>query len=119
MHSAIPAGPTLLESPRVTDELADLKQRHERLKLLYDMSNTLHSSLDAQEALRLVVGEAVRLTRASSGSVALLSPTSSSLIIAASHGLPAEALELSLPVTHGVTGWVARHGKTARIADVR
>ena len=118
-HSAIPSAPTLLQSPRVTDELAELKQRHERLKLLYDMSNTLHSSLDAQEALRLVVGEAVRLTRASSGSVALLNPTSNSLIIAASHGLPAEALELTLPVTHGVTGWVARHGKAVRLSDVR
>ncbi len=61
----------------------------------------------------------MRLTRASSGSVALLNPTSNALIIAASHGLPEEALELTLPVSEGLTGWVARHGKAARVADVR
>ena len=52
----------------VMDELADLKKRFERLKLLYDVSNTIHSSLDAQEALQLIVDEAVRLTQASSAS---------------------------------------------------
>ncbi len=103
----------------MNDELAELRQRYERLKLLYDVSVTLHSSLDAQEALGLIVTEAVRLTHASSGSVALLNPTSNSLIIAASHGLPEEALELTLPVSEGVTGWVARHGKAVRVADVR
>lgn len=103
----------------MTDELSELKQRYERLKLLYDVSNTLHSSLDAQEALRLIVTEAVRLTRASSGSVALLNPTSNSLIIAASHGLPADALNLALPTGQGITGWVARHGRAARVPDVR
>ncbi|HTD65197.1 MAG TPA: GAF domain-containing protein [Candidatus Limnocylindria bacterium] len=103
----------------MTDELTELRQRHERLKLLYDVSNTLHSSLDAQEALRLIVSEAVRLTRANSGSVALFNPTSNSLTIEASHGLPPEALALSMPVSVGITGWVARHGKSARVANVR
>lgn len=103
----------------MSDELAELKQRYERLKLLYDVSNALHSSLDAQEALRIIVTEAVRLTRANSGSVALLNPTSNSLIIAASDGLPVEALDLALPVSEGITGWVARHGKAVRVPDVR
>ena len=103
----------------MNDELAELRQRYERLKLLYDVSMTLHSSLDAQEALQLIVTEAVRLTRASSGSVALLNPTSNALVIAASHGLPEEAMELALPVTEGLTGWVARQGKSVRVSDVR
>ena len=103
----------------MTDELAELQQRHERLKLLYDVSTTLHSSLDAQEALLLIVSEAVRLTRASSGSVALLNATSNSLTIEASHGLPEEALDLSMSVSEGITGWVVRHGQAARVADVR
>jgi len=70
------------------DELADLKKRFERLKLLYDVSNTIHSSLDAQETLQLIVGEAVRLTQASSGSVALIDPTANVINIEASHGYP-------------------------------
>ena len=103
----------------VIDELAELKQRHERLRLLYDVSNTLHASLDAQEALRRIVDEAVRLTRATSGSVALLSPTSNLLTIEASRGLPVSALELHLSVNQGITGWVARHGRSALVGDVR
>jgi GAF domain-containing protein len=70
------------------DELADLKKRFERLKLLYDVSNTIHSSLDAQEALGLIVDEAVRLTQATSGSVALIDPTLNLISIEAAHGLP-------------------------------
>jgi signal transduction histidine kinase len=101
------------------NELAGLKERYERLKLLYDVSNVLHSSLDPQEALQRIVEEAVRLTRASSGSVALVNPTSQTLDIEAAHGLPAGAAQLKLRVGDGITGWVARHGVPARIADVR
>jgi signal transduction histidine kinase len=61
----------------------------------------------------------VRLTRATSGSVALLNPNSHSLIIEAAHGLPEDALDFEMPVTTGLTGWVARHGQAVRVADVR
>ena len=40
--------------------------RHERLRLLYQVSNVIHSTLDSQEALQLIVSEAVRVMRASS-----------------------------------------------------
>jgi signal transduction histidine kinase len=101
------------------DELADLKKRFERLKLLYDVSNTIHSSLDAQEALGLIVDEAVRLTQATSGSVALIDPTLNLISIEAAHGLPDGARELKLQLGEGITGWVARQGQPARIGDVR
>jgi signal transduction histidine kinase len=100
------------------NELADLQQRYEQLKLLYEVSNVIHSSLDPQEALRLIVDEAVRLTRASSGSVALVNPTSQLLEIEASHGLPGNAASLKLRVGEGITGWVTRHGQAARVGDV-
>jgi signal transduction histidine kinase len=101
------------------DDLAELQKRFERLKLLYDVSNTLHSSLDAQEALRLIVGEAVRLTNANSGSVALINPTSNLLTIEAAHGLSEQAIQRKLGLGEGITGWVARHGQPARSGDVR
>lgn len=110
---------SLVQSGSVMDQLADLQRRYDRLKLLYDVSNTLHSSLDAQEALQLIVGEAVRLTRATSGSVALLSPTSHALTIEAAYGLPDKAVDFAMPVSEGLTGWVARHGQAVRVADVR
>jgi signal transduction histidine kinase len=102
----------------VSDELATLGSRYERLNLLYQVSNVIHSTLDSQEALQLIVSEAVRLMRASSGSVVLVNPTSGFLEIHASQNLPASATRLKLRVGEGITGWVARTGKPARVGDV-
>ena len=92
--------------------------RYERLQLLYQVSNVIHSTLEPQEALQLIVSEAVRLMRASSGSVVLINPTSGFLEINASQNLPSAATRLKLRVGEGITGWVARNGKPARVGDV-
>jgi len=102
----------------VSEELAKLKLRHERLELLYQVSNVIHSTLDAQEALQLIVSEAVRLMQAGSGSVVLLNPTSGFLEIHAAQNLPDAARRLKLRVGEGITGWVARNGQPARVGDV-
>ena len=102
----------------MSDELADLKARYERLRLLYQVSNVIHSTLEPRRALQLIVDEAVRLMRASSGSVALFNPTTGFLEIEAARGLPAAASKLRLKLGQGVTGWVARAGKAARVGDV-
>ncbi len=100
-------------------ELEELKTRFARLDLLYQVANVLHSTLDAQEALRLILDQAVRVMRASSGSVVLVNPTSGFLEIHASMGLPPNAAELKLRIGEGITGWVARKGLPARSGDVR
>jgi signal transduction histidine kinase len=102
----------------VNEELEKLTLRYERLNLLHQVSNVIHSTLDSQEALQLIVSEAVRLMHASSGSVVLVNPTSGFLEIHAAQGLPASAKGLQLRLGEGITGWVARHGKPARVADV-
>ena len=102
----------------MNDEVSKLNTRHERLNLLYQVSNVIHSTLDSQEALQLIVSEAVRLMNASSGSVVLINPTSNFLEISASQNLPGAARKLKLRIGEGVTGWVARHGKPARVGDV-
>ena len=102
----------------MSGELTELKARYDRLNLLYQIGDVIHSTLEPQEALQLILGEAVRVMRASSGSVVLINPTSGFLEIHASRGLPARANELKLRVGEGVTGWVARTGKPARIGDV-
>ncbi|HEX4342800.1 MAG TPA: GAF domain-containing protein [Verrucomicrobiae bacterium] len=98
--------------------MSDLKAKHERLKLLYQVSNVIHSTLDPQEALQLILREAIRLMRATSGSVVLVNPTSGLLEIQASRGLPAESSKLKLRIGQGLTGWVARTGKSICIGDV-
>ncbi|MEY2407904.1 MAG: hypothetical protein QOF48_574 [Verrucomicrobiota bacterium] len=102
----------------MNDELQELRERNERLALLHDISNVIHATLDSQEALNLILREAVRVMRASSGSVALLNPTSGFLEIQSSQGLPPEVQATRLLVGKGITGWVARAGLPARVPDV-
>jgi signal transduction histidine kinase len=102
----------------VNEELEKLMLRYERLTLLHQVSNVIHSTLDSQEALQLIVSEAVRLMHASSGSVVLVNPTSGFLEIHAAQGLPSSAKGLQLRLGEGITGWVARHGKPACVGDV-
>ena len=90
----------------------------EQLQRLYEVSRAIHSTLESTEALRLIVREAVSLMGASSGSLALVNPTTGLLEIAASEGLPEDASTMSLRPNEGITGWVAHHGEPLRIGDV-
>ncbi|MEI7533024.1 MAG: GAF domain-containing protein [Verrucomicrobiae bacterium] len=102
----------------MSEQLEKLKSSHERLRLLYQVSNVIHSTLDSQEALQLIVSEAVRVMRASSGSLVLINPTSGFLEIHAAQNLSSAARKLKLRVGEGVTGWVAQNGKPVRVGDV-
>ncbi len=102
----------------MSEELPTSKLSPERLSLLYQVSNVIHSTLDSQEALQLIVSEAVRVMRASSGSLVLVNPATNFLEILAAQNLSSAARKLKLRVGEGITGWVARHGKTARVGDV-
>jgi signal transduction histidine kinase len=100
-------------------DLLELKARFDRLERLYQVAKVIHSTLEPQEALRLIVTEAVRLVRASSGSAVLINPTNGLLEIQAAEGLPPAAADLKLRLGQGLTGWVARTGKPARVGNVQ
>jgi len=102
----------------MSTEITSPDPRYERLRLLYQVSNVIHSTLDSQEALQLIVSEAVRVMRASSGSLVLINPTTQFLEIHAAQNLSSTARKLKLRVGEGITGWVARHGKPALVGDV-
>ena len=114
------AGPKTPPSGTLTvnDEIQRLKASHERLHLLYQVSNVIHATLDSQEALQLIVSEAVRVMRAASGSIALLNPSTGMLEIHAAQNLSSAARKLKLRMGEGVTGWVAQTGQPARVGDV-
>ena len=95
----------------MSEELPKPKLSPERLSLPYQVSNVIHSTLDSQEALQLIVSEAVRVMRASSGSLVLINPTTQFLEIHAAQNLSSMARKLRLRVGEGITGWVARHGE--------
>ena len=90
-----------------------------QLQRLYQVSKVIHSALDQQEALGLIVREAVGLVGATTGSVVLINPTDRLLEIQAAHGLPDGSSRLKLRVGEGITGWVAQQGKPALVPDVR
>ena len=90
-----------------------------QLQRLYQVSKIIHSALDQQEALGLIVREAVGLVGATSGSVVLINPTNKLLEIQAAHGLPTSSSQFKLCVGEGITGWVAQQGKPALVSDVR
>src|SRR5579863_5320640 len=103
---------------KLNNHTAPLDPNHERLRLLYQVGNVIHSTLDSQEALHLIVSEAVRVMRATSGSLVLINPTTQILEIHAAQNLSSAARKLKLRVGEGITGWVARHGKPALVGDV-
>jgi signal transduction histidine kinase len=104
--------------PPNPDELSQLRNRLDRLESLHLVAQVIHSTLDLREALQLVLREAVRLMRANSGSVCLVNPTTGFLELEAASGLPTGARSLRLRLGEGITGWVARVGKPARVGDV-
>jgi signal transduction histidine kinase len=109
----------MADTSRQITDLADLERRYQRLQSLYHVSNVIHSTLEPHRALELIVGEAVKLMRATSGSVVIVNPTTGFLEIQASVGLPADTADLKLRLGEGITGWVARGNSAVRIGDVR
>ena len=99
-------------------ELEQLKARCERLELLLQVGNIIHSTREPEEALRLILDQAVKVTRATSGSVVLLNPNSGVLEIHAALGLPPDAGAVRLRLSEGITGWVVRKGLPVRTGDV-
>ena len=89
----------------------------EQFKQLYLVSKVIHSTLDQQEALDLIIREAVRLVNATTGSLVLINPINGFLEIQAAYSLPEES-KLKLRVGEGITGWVAQQGKSAIVRNV-
>jgi len=89
-----------------------------RLERMYKISRVVHSTLEPNEALQLVVREATELVGASSGSLVLVNPTTGLLDIEAAIGLSLDGEALKLRLDEGITGWVARTGQSTRVDDV-
>lgn len=101
------------------DELEQLKAKYERLSQLHQVSQVINSTLDSKKAFELIIAEAVRLMRASSGSLVLVNPTSGFLEMHAVKGLPRQGWNLKLRPGEGITGWVVQWGRPARVGKVQ
>ena len=90
----------------------------EQMARLYDSVRAIHSTLEPEAALRLVVREAVGLVGATSGSLVLVNPNTGLLEIEATEGLPEPGTAPAPRLEEGVIGWMMRHGEPLRVGDV-
>jgi signal transduction histidine kinase len=93
-------------------------KRVDKLGLLPQVAQIFNAKLDPHVVLELVLVEAVKRMRATSGSLCLINPNDDVIEIEVAIGLPPEAKKLRLRLGQGITGWVALHGKPVRIANV-
>ncbi|MCB2155789.1 GAF domain-containing protein [bacterium] len=100
---------------------ANPTSRHtDHLEVLYKISNIINTTLDRRKVLKAVLKEVVRITGATSGSIAMLDVRQGILNIETAINIPRQTWKrLKLQLGVGVTGWVAYTGKPLRIDDVR
>jgi len=86
----------------------------EQMTQLYDGVRAIHSTLEPEAALQLVVHEAVGLVGADSGALVLVNPNTGLLEIEASEGLPELDAGHLDTLREGVVSQVVRHGESVR-----
>jgi len=88
-----------------------------RYFLLYELFQTISSTLDPQKALDLIIDAAVKITGASSGSLCMVDWDKRILNIEVSRGFVQPLRDLKLKVGEGITGWVAQTGEALLVHD--
>jgi signal transduction histidine kinase len=93
--------------------------RLERLDVLYKISNIVNTTLEPEKVLLLLLQEVVRITKATSGSIALVDHSKGILNIETAHNIPTRLWRpLKLELGVGITGFVAWSGKPMRVDNV-
>src|ERR1039457_6928437 len=93
------------------------QRRLRQFEVLVRVSSVINSSLDPKEVLNRVLGEAVRVMQATSGSIVFIDPHTQLLEIEVAIGLSPKAQLTKLGIGQGVTGWVAKMGVPLRVPD--
>jgi signal transduction histidine kinase len=96
----------------VLQSLETTRSRLERLGLLYEVGQSLASTLDLQKLLHDTMELAAEAMRAQASTLMLVDPYDSNyLIFEVAHGAKGEQLQrYRMPKSEGVAGWVATHG---------
>lgn len=94
------------------------KVSQDRYYLLYELFQSISSTLEPKEALNLIIDAAVRITGATSGSLILVDWEKQILNIEVSRGFVKHIGDIKLRVGEGITGWVAKTGQPVLVRDV-
>ena len=96
------------------------QQRLDELAFHNAASQALVSSLDLERVMETTMHHATEVLQMEAGSVLLLDPETGDLVFGAASGGGADELPgQRLPAGQGVGGWVAQHGESLVVADVR
>ena len=88
-------------------------------KLLHEMSQVLTSTMEPREILAALLKTAVKIMKATSGSILLIEPRTHILRLEVAQNISQRKIRsLGLRVGQGVTGWVAKEGKPRLVSDV-
>ena len=104
-----------MSTPNEADRITALERELERVRRLAKASIALHSTLDLDELLGLILDTAAGGVQADRGTVFLLSDDRKELWSRVVQG--EQTLEIRLPVGQGIAGSVAVSGETIRIED--
>jgi len=104
---------------RQADRLNEnLRRRTQELTALNAASRAMASMLNPQVVLKQVIDEVRRMVGAEGASVLLRDPTGDDMIFAAAAGPYAEGLvNMRVPITIGIAGWVMRERQPALVGD--
>jgi signal transduction histidine kinase len=107
-----------LEELRRDYQLA--QERIAALTVLQDVARNLTSELDLNKLLREIVRSAVRVLKASDGSLLLWDEATNELVFTVTEGGVGEALEgRRMPADKGIAGWVLTHRQPDIVHKVR
>jgi signal transduction histidine kinase len=94
-------------------------KERDRYYLLYELFQSISSSLDPTKALHLIIDAAVEITGATSASLCMVDWKRHVLTIEVTRGFVQPLGDLELKVGEGITGWVAKTGEPLLIRDTR
>ncbi|MEN8791954.1 MAG: GAF domain-containing protein, partial [Lentimonas sp.] len=86
---------------------------------LYRISSLVSDTDEPRVALELILDEIIKVLQPNSASISLINPDTHKLELEVSHGLPDDFNDVTLALGQGVTGWVALHGRSIIVPDVR
>ncbi len=96
------------------------QERIAALTVLQDVARNLTSELDLNKLLREILHSAVRVLKASAGSLLLWDEVTNELVFAVTDGGAGEALEgRRMPADRGIAGWVFTNRRPDIVHDVR
>jgi len=107
-----------MSRPKTTPTATAQERKLHQFQVLARVSSVINSTLDPEEVLNRVLAEAVRVMQATSGSLVFIDPHTQLLEIEVAIGLTKRAQQTKLAIGRGVTVWVAKTGRPARVPDV-